>query len=67
LRGDLLVFYKEEVMNHDVREILVLVVAGICGLLLFATSKDKWGTIGGYVFLSAFVILLWLAAGGTIR
>jgi hypothetical protein len=47
---------------------MVPLVAAILGLLLFATSKDKWATIGGYVFVCGFFILLWLSAtGGVLR
>lgn len=33
-------------MTHEVRMWVVPLVAAILGLLLFATSKDKWATIG---------------------
>ena len=56
-------------MTHDVRMWLVILVALFGGLILFSTSKDKWATIGGYVFLCGFFLALWvLAFGGvTIR
>jgi hypothetical protein len=53
-------------MNRDVRMWVVVLLAIVLGLLLFATSKDRWATIGGYVFLCGFFIALWiLAFGGT--
>ena len=55
---------RRQFMTHDVRMWIVPLVAAICGLLLFATSKDKWATIGGYIFLAGFVILVWLGAVG---
>jgi hypothetical protein len=51
-------------MNHQVHEWAFPVVALIVGLLVFGTSKDKWATIGGYVFLCGFFILPWLASFG---
>lgn len=43
---------------------LVALVAIILGLLLFTTSKDRWATTGGYIFLCGFLILLWILAFG---
>lgn len=56
-------------MTHDVRMWLVILVALFGGLLLFSSSKDKWATIGGYVFLCGFFVALWILAFGgvTIR
>jgi hypothetical protein len=54
-------------MNHDARLWVVPLVAAILGLLLFATSKDKWATIGGYVFVCGFFILLWFFATAGLK
>ena len=51
-------------MNRELQMWLVPVITLIVGLILFATSKDKWATIGGYLFLCAFFILLWLLSFG---
>ena len=55
-------------MTHQVQMWIAPILAIILGLFLFITSKDKWATIGGYIFLAGFVIFLWLLAmGGSIR
>ena len=51
-------------MTHQAQMWIVPLLAVVLGLLLFATSKDKWATIGGYVFLAGFIILLWLLSFG---
>jgi hypothetical protein len=51
-------------MNHQVQMWVFPLVALIVGLLVFGTSKDKWATIGGYVFLCGFFIVLWLVSFG---
>jgi hypothetical protein len=51
-------------MSHDARMWIVPILAIVLGLLLFATSKDRWATIGGYVFLCGFFIVLWVFAFG---
>jgi hypothetical protein len=51
-------------MNHQLQMWIVPILAVVLGLLLFATSKDKWATIGGYVFVCGFFILLWLLSFG---
>lgn len=51
-------------MTHQAQMWIAPIVAVILGLLLFATSKDKWTTIGGYVFLCGFLILLYLISFG---
>ena len=56
---------REEVMtSHQAQMWITPIVAIILGLLLFATSKDKWATVGGYVFLCGFLIFLWLITFG---
>lgn len=47
-------------MDRELQMWLVPTVVLIVGLIVFATSKDKWATIGGYVFLCGFFIILWL-------
>lgn len=54
-------------MNHELRMWLVPLLAVVLGLLLFATSKDKWANVGGYVFFCGFFFVLWLLAGFPIR
>ena len=56
-------------MSHDFRLWICPVLAIAFGLLLFAKSKDKWATIGGYVFLCGFFLVLWLLTfnGLTLR
>jgi len=54
-------------MSNEVRMWLVVLAAIFGGLLLFATSKDKWATIGGYVFVCGFFIMLWILAFGGLR
>jgi hypothetical protein len=50
--------------------LVVPILAIIVGLLVFYGSKDKNVTIGGYIFLSGCVVLVWLltlALGGSMR
>jgi EamA domain-containing membrane protein RarD len=54
-------------MTHELRMWIVPLLAVVLGLLLFATSKDKWATVGGYVFVCGFFLVLWLLAGFPIR
>ncbi|MGH9745512.1 MAG: hypothetical protein ACRD59_05300 [Candidatus Acidiferrales bacterium] len=53
-------------MTHQLQMWLVPIVAIILGLMLFSTSKDKWATIGGYVFWCGFFIALWLLSFGGV-
>jgi hypothetical protein len=57
---------KGDTMTHDVRMWLVILAALFGGLILFANSKDKWATIGGYVFLCGFFLALWILAFGGV-
>jgi hypothetical protein len=56
--------FEEDVMNHDFRLWICPVLVIVFGLLLFDRSKDKWATIGGYVFLCGFFIALWILTFG---
>jgi hypothetical protein len=58
---------KGGTMTHDLRMWLVPILAIVLGLLLYTSSKDKWVTIGGYVFVCGFFIVLWLLSGGSVR
>jgi hypothetical protein len=55
---------KRGIMTHQVLMWVVPVLAIIFGLLLFVTSKDRWATIGGYVFLCGFLIAIWILTFG---
>jgi hypothetical protein len=43
---------------------LVPILAVIIGLVIYYGSKDRNVTIGGYVFVSGFFILLWVLTFG---
>lgn len=51
-------------MTHEMRLWIFPILAMIAGALLFATSKDKWATIGGHMFVCGFFIVLWFASNG---
>ena len=53
-------------MSRELQMWLFPVIVLIVGLLVFSTSKDKWATIGGYLFLCGFFIVLWLLSFGPL-
>ena len=51
-------------MSRELQMWIFPLVALIVGLVVFSSSKDKWATIAGYVFLCGFFIVLWLLSFG---
>jgi hypothetical protein len=51
-------------MNQHTLMYLIPILAVIIGLVIYYGSKDRNVTIGGYVFVSGFFILLWVLTFG---
>jgi hypothetical protein len=47
-------------MNQQILMWVLPIIALIVGLVVLFGSKDKAATVGGYMFVSGFFILLWL-------
>jgi hypothetical protein len=51
-------------MNQHTLMYAIPILAVVLGLVIFYGSKDRNATIGGYVFVCGFFILLWVLAFG---